>query len=134
MVSGLNGRGASKCMENNVKNKLVFGLVCFAATFAIANSANAKPAKCEISWYGSRYSGPCDFTSRRGGSFDLSLPGNTYATHETPPYITIEITAPGQALLGWMTPTGKDQPPEEPLRRDPKRLACWVGQEVRICA
>lgn len=101
---------------------------------AISSTANAKPAKCEISWYGSSYSGSCDFAARKGGSFDLSLPGNTYETHETPPEITVEITAPGRALLGWMTPTGKMQRPEKALRRDPRRPACWVGADVRICA
>lgn len=120
---------------NRMKNyKIIASLICFAGVLGISSAANAKTAKCEISWYESRYSGPCDFIARRGGSFDLSINGNTWMTHDTPPYITVEITSPGRALLGWITPTGKEQRPEEPLRRDPKKPACWVGADVRICA
>lgn len=108
--------------------------IAVTAALLITTDAQAKAAKCEMSWYGSRYIGPCDFIARRGGSFDLSINGNTWMTHDTPPYMTVEIISPGRALLGWVTPTGKEQRPEEPLRRDPKKPACWVGADIKICA
>ena len=103
-------------------------------TFSFASPAAAKPAKCEISWYGDTYRGNCDFSSGKKGSFELQFSGDTYGTYGTPPYIFIQVTAPGKGLLGWSTPTGKTQRAEEPVRRDPQKPACWVGDDVRVCA
>jgi len=96
--------------------------------------AQAKPAQCSISWFGASYQGPCEFESWEGGSFELSLPSDSYDNYEIPPYIVVDVFAVGRARVGWLTPTGRTQEPVEPVERDADERACWVGEEIRICA
>ena len=114
--------------------KIIAGLISFAAVFGVSNAANAKSAKCDIIWYGSRYVGPCDFTSGKKGSFDIDLPGDTYRTHDVPNSIYMYVTSPGRGVVGWIAPTGRLLEASEPVRRDPRKPACWAGDEFRICA
>lgn len=109
----------------------IVAAVCGLAAFS--SSAEAKAARCDVSWYGSRYSGPCDFNSWKGGSFELYLPEDSYEKYELPPYLIVSIKAPGRAKIGWMTPTGRTQEPVEPARRDAKKPACWTAESIRIC-
>ena len=66
-------------------------------------------------------------------AFDVSLPEDSYEKYELPPYIVVNIIAPGRAKIGWATPTGKFQEPVEPARRDAKKPACWAAESMRIC-
>lgn len=100
---------------------------------ALSDPAAAKTARCDVSWFGSRYTGPCDFHSWKGGSFDVSLPEDLYEKYELPPYLVVSIIAPGRAKIGWTTPTGKLQEPVEPARRDAKKPACWAAESMRVC-
>lgn len=120
-------------MERNIMKKPLMIAAAFIALAAFSSAAEAKPAKCDVSWFGSRYTGPCDFNSWKGGSFDLSLPEDSYEKYELPPYLVVSIIAPGRAKIGWTTPTGKLQEPVEPARRDAKKPACWVAESMRIC-
>jgi hypothetical protein len=120
-------------MERHIMKKLFMIAAAFSGLVTFSSAAEAKTARCDVSWFGSRYTGPCDFNSWKGGSFDVSLPEDSYEKYELPPYIVVNIIAPGRAKIGWATPTGKFQEPVEPARRDAKKPACWAAESMRIC-
>ena len=109
-------------------------IVAALALSSPSAAAQAKTAQCNISWFGASYQGPCEFESWEGGSFELLLPSDSYDNYEIPPYILVDVFAVGRARVGWLTPTGRTQEPVEPVGRDANEPACWVGEEMSICA
>lgn len=113
------------------KAKLAFALTTLGTClFAHPSIAEAKSARCEITNGGSRYSGPCDFVSHKGGSFDLNLPDAGLETIGSGTFEVV-IKAPNRAVVFAYFP---GRQPIANVVRDPKKPACWAGEGVRVCA
>jgi hypothetical protein len=118
-------------------------LGAFFATIP-STAADAKSAKCEISmtgWMGpEKYVGPCDFMPGKNGSFTLRGPKGGILI-EFVERIRLEILRPGVARAQtYGFPNSADFSNEDRgnlgpwiVRRDTKKPACWVGEDVRIC-
>jgi hypothetical protein len=132
--------------HNKMKNyKIIASLVCLAAVFGVSNAAHSKAAKCEIAmigWMGpDKYVGPCDFIPGKNGSFTLRGPKGDFLI-EFVERIRLEILRPGVARAQtYGFPNSADFSMEHRgnsgpwiVRRDTKKPACWVGEDVRICA
>lgn len=109
----------------------------FAGFLAILPAtADAKPARCQITLGTDNYTGNCDFIPQRGGSFELLLPPEAQEILFIS-NLSISITAPGKGRLGGEDNKGRSYTAGQ-VRRDPKKPACWVGnyedQAARICA
>jgi len=113
-------------------NKWVVVMLTAVASLALPSSASAKTAKCEITSYPSdKYVGPCEFSSRKGGSFEVLLPEQAAELIFTR-YIYINITAPGRGVIGVAGGTGRTSEWGR-VQRDPKKPACWFGEWGRVC-
>ena len=112
------------------KSIAILAAVCGLAAFS--SSAEAKPAKCDITskYNNARYQGPCDFRAGKG-NFEVDLPrvkGSKFGTQ----FYYVEITSQGQGELysDWV---GGGRQFEENLIRDRQKPACWAGENWRIC-
>lgn len=102
-------------------------LVASCGLAAFASPAEAKPAKCDISSDGERYAGPCDFTAKKGGSFQIVLPQEA-SEQIVSSYLILKIVSPGQAQLSGSV-WGRGQVSNwGAVSRDAKRPACWSGE------
>jgi hypothetical protein len=112
------------------KSIAILAAACGLAVFS--SSAEAKPAKCDITkkYNNARYQGPCDFRAGKG-NFEVDLPraeGSKFGTQ----FYYVEITSQGQGELysDWV---GRGRQFEENLIRDRQKPACWAGENWRIC-
>lgn len=97
-----------------------------------ASPAAARPAKCDITSADvGRYVGPCDFKAGKGGSFELTLPESADELVYTR-YLVVTITGPGRGNLSGAGGTGRVSS-WGPVRRDPRKPACWAGEWGRVC-
>lgn len=108
---------------------LAFGSLALCLSI-VPSGADAKPARCEIRNGDSRYSGPCDFTASKGGSFEVNLPEAAYDAVGSG---TFEVVIKGNnraVVFGYFP----GRQPIANVTREAKRPACWSGEGVRICA
>ncbi len=130
-----------------MKVKLSVSVVAACSVFALAmpTAANARPARCEIAmvgWIGpDRYVAPCDFVPGSNGSFTLRGPEGG-SLIEFVERVQVEILRPGVAraqTFGFRNSadaSNEDRGNLGPwiIRRDTRNPACWIGEDVRICA
>lgn len=112
---------------------IVSAAACAAlAMFALPGSANAKPATCEIVTPDGGYRGPCNFSARKGGSFELTFPAG-------PPdpigvdSISLTVGKPGRGkVIAMYTEGGEDW---GVFIRSTAKPACWLSaaRRSRIC-
>ncbi|HQV04825.1 MULTISPECIES: hypothetical protein [unclassified Novosphingobium] len=117
-----------------MNGKLALALVALGCAAALTPApALAKTARCDITTAdGERYRGPCDFTARKGGSFDLILP-DAAAEIVYVNYIEVTLTAPGRARIAGSVPGLGKLNQWGLVLRDKKAPACWQGEWGRVC-
>lgn len=112
--------------------KIAFVAVLYVPLL-LPQAAHAKPARCEITLLNvARYAGPCEFVAKSGGSFSVQLPAKAEdALNISTVYVT--IVSPGIGESAFLIGLGGSLYEWGPVRRDPKKPACWVGEWGQIC-
>ncbi len=119
-------------MERHVMKKLFIIGAAFSGLVTFSSAAEAKAARCDVTSNDvGRYVGGCDFTARKGGSFEIILPEEADEKVYTK-YIYINITSAGRGRIGGAGGMGKTSD-WGTVQRDPKKPACWVGEWGRVC-
>ena len=111
-----------------------------AAAFVIAtaptlvpspSAAKPRPARCVIDAAGApRWSGPCNFDARRGGSFTITPARGRFAQGTTS--ITLDIVRPGVGEVRGLTALGVNSR-WGTARRSSRDRACWIGADFSLC-
>ena len=112
--------------------KLIKAIV-ITSLFSVAALASAKPAKCLVQSEGDTlYSGTCNFSAEKGGSFTLT---NTKSSRLFDEVTSITVTKYAQedALVSVIT-TGGNSSRWGEVYRDTNAPACWSNRRLRVCA
>jgi hypothetical protein len=108
--------------------KLSLALSAASVLIAVtAVPASARPARCVIAIDDNRYNGPCDFTSRKGGTFFLSAFRRSFNIRAIDVFVT--RNGVGDARI---TPAGA-KPIWGRALRSREESACWEGDTFKIC-
>ena len=97
----------------------------------LAAPAHAKDARCTIESEGSNYTGPCQYTVAKGGTFTITAPhgrgfgGGTLS-------LTVYVTRPGFAEVRGLTQAGINSRWGS-ARRSRRDGACWDGDGFSVC-
>jgi len=92
--------------------------------------AHAAEALCEITAKGERVDGPCRFSARRGGSFDIAMMDER--TMGGASSLSLDVVGPGMGEVRGLTPFGVRSRWGE-ARRMVQDRACWRGADFTIC-
>lgn len=112
--------------------KLIKAIV-ITSLFSVAALASAKPAKCLVQSEGDTlYSGTCNFTAGKGGSFTLTKAKGSRFIDDV---ISISVTKYAQedAVVSAIT-TGGNSSRWGEVYRDTNTPACWFNRSLRVCA
>lgn len=100
------------------------------AAICLPLPAMAAQALCEITIGGERVDGPCRFSPRRGGSFDITMSDGRQMGGATS--LSLDIAAPGRGEVRGLTAFGVRSRWGE-ARRMAEDGACWRGADFTIC-
>lgn len=92
--------------------------------------AQAADAMCEITARGERVDGPCRYSPRRGGSFDIAMTDERPMAGATS--LSLDVVSPGVAEVRGLTAFGVRSRWGE-ARRMAGNQACWRGTDFTIC-
>ena len=104
-------------------------LVALCLPFSAVPS-HAAEALCEITAKGERVDGPCRFSARRGGSFDIAMTDERTMGGATS--LSLDVVGPGRGEVRGLTPFGVRSRWGE-ARRMAQDRACWRGTDFTIC-
>ena len=103
-----------------------------ATLLSVAALASAKPAKCLVQSEGDTlYSGTCNFTAGKGGSFTLTKAKGRFIDGVTS--ISVTKYAQEDAVVSAIT-TGGNSSRWGEVYRDTNTPACWFNRSLRVCA
>lgn len=103
-----------------------------ATLLSVAALASAKPAKCLVQSEGDTlYSGTCNFTAEKGGSFTLTKAKGRFIDGVTS--ISVTKYAQEDAVVSAIT-TGGNSSRWGEVYRDTNTPACWFNRSLRVCA
>ena len=108
-------------------------VVLTAAVAFTTAAAESKPraARCVIDAAGAqRWTGPCQFDARRGGSFTIMPGRGRFAGGTTS--ISLDIVRPGLAEVRGVNALGVNSRWGQ-ARRSPRDRACWIGADFSVC-
>lgn len=100
--------------------------LCLALVPLSLAAAPAQDASCEITLSGARIDGPCRFTPREGGSFDISMVDGRKIGES--PSLSLDITSKGKGTL-----RGGDGKVWGQAARQSDG-ACWATEGLTVCA
>jgi hypothetical protein len=107
---------------------VVAGFTAFAPPEA---EAKPRPARCVIDAAGApRWTGPCSFDARPGGSFTVTPARGRFGNGTTS--LSLDIIRPGLAEVRGLTAQGINSR-WGPARRSPRDRACWIGTDFSLC-
>lgn len=95
-----------------------------------AGSAHAAQAMCQITSQGQRVDGPCRFSLRRGGSFDIAMLDGRPMGGATS--LSLDVVAAGRGEVRGLTAYGVRSRWGE-AQRMAEDGACWRGADFTIC-
>ena len=113
------------------------GILVIALLFT-ATPTLAKEARCVIIGGGFSYSGPCEFSLQRGGSFTLTAI-EPRTTIDGLYFLNLHIVAPGKAKVGGLLAGTTDAGGGDIATywgeyvRSNSDPACWVAVDSQIC-
>lgn len=105
-------------------------LLALCLPFSASSAHAADAALCEITAKGERVDGPCRFTPRRNGSFDIAMEDKRPMGGATS--LSLDIVSPGVGQVRGLTPFGVRSRWGQARRMDEDR-ACWRGADFTIC-
>ncbi len=104
------------------------------ALLSLSSPAGAKwrTVRCLLESGGERYSGPCQFSAEKGGTFSLQTvkAGGTLLGATV---VTVAMLGDGTAEVRGLTKDGVNSRWGDVSRSKSDR-ACWEGEDLKVCA
>ena len=111
-------------------NKLFLAAAALSAVL-VAAPASAKAARCVIESEGVNYTGPCNYTVAKGGTFTVTPPHGRGFGGEVLS-VTVYVTRPGVGEVRGLTEAGINSR-WGAARRSRSDRACWAGDDFSVC-
>lgn len=100
------------------------------ATPSTSATAGSRTVRCIVESGDSRYEGPCNFTSQRGGTFTVTYDDGSPGDDRL---VTVAMLGSGRAEVRGLNENGINSRWGEAIRHQ-NDTACWVGSDFKVCA